>query len=140
MNPGEPGYRGPETYDEFLAEVKALPKSLVSATAERTYKFQNVSCSQCGGEFGPGDSGFSHCSSHDGRAEGWSAEELDQAMEWLREQVEAEGVGGPDWRPQLLLNVITSLEKRLKYRREQVDRMQRSGHDVHAEALGSSNG
>lgn len=27
-------------------------------------KFQNVSCSQCGEEFGPGDSGFSHCSDH----------------------------------------------------------------------------
>jgi len=27
-------------------------------------KFENVSCSQCGGEFGPGDAGFSHCSDH----------------------------------------------------------------------------
>ena len=29
MKPGEPGYRGPETEDEFLAEVEALPAPLV---------------------------------------------------------------------------------------------------------------
>ena len=28
------------------------------------YKFEQVSCSQCGGEFGPGDHGFSHCENH----------------------------------------------------------------------------
>lgn len=28
-------------------------------------KFSNVSCSQCGEDFGPGDSGFSHCQDHD---------------------------------------------------------------------------
>ncbi len=27
-------------------------------------KYQNVSCSQCGCEFGPGDAGFSHCADH----------------------------------------------------------------------------
>jgi hypothetical protein len=27
-------------------------------------RFPQTSCSQCGGEFGPGDSGFSHCSDH----------------------------------------------------------------------------
>ena len=27
-------------------------------------KFANTYCSQCGGEFGPGDSGFSHCDQH----------------------------------------------------------------------------
>lgn len=27
-------------------------------------KFENVSCSQCGKDFGPGDHGFSHCDSH----------------------------------------------------------------------------
>lgn len=29
-----------------------------------TYKFLNVVCSQCGGEFGPGNHGFSHCENH----------------------------------------------------------------------------
>lgn len=27
-------------------------------------KFDNVSCSSCGQEFGPGDHGFSHCEDH----------------------------------------------------------------------------
>lgn len=30
-----------------------------------TCKFENVSCSQCGKEFGPGDHGFSHCEDHE---------------------------------------------------------------------------
>lgn len=29
-----------------------------------TARFQVTYCSQCGGQFGPGDSGFSHCSDH----------------------------------------------------------------------------
>jgi hypothetical protein len=29
-------------------------------------KFENVSCSHCGNEFGPGDHGFSHCEHHAG--------------------------------------------------------------------------
>lgn len=29
-------------------------------------RFAQTYCSQCGGEFGPGDSGFSHCSDHAG--------------------------------------------------------------------------
>lgn len=28
-------------------------------------RFANVSCSQCGREFGPGDSGYSHCKDHE---------------------------------------------------------------------------
>jgi len=28
-------------------------------------KFEKTYCSQCGGEFGPGDSGFSHCADHE---------------------------------------------------------------------------
>lgn len=30
------------------------------------YKFPEVYCSNCGQQFGPGDSGFSHCESHAG--------------------------------------------------------------------------
>lgn len=29
-------------------------------------KFENVSCSSCGEDFGPGNHGFSHCESHKG--------------------------------------------------------------------------
>jgi hypothetical protein len=30
-------------------------------------RFGRVSCSQCGGEFGPSDEGYSHCDQHGGR-------------------------------------------------------------------------
>ncbi len=32
--------------------------------AEHGYKFPTTYCSQCGGEFGPGDHGYSHCEDH----------------------------------------------------------------------------
>lgn len=32
-------------------------------------KYANVSCSQCGRSFGPGDHGFSHCDQHPGFAQ-----------------------------------------------------------------------
>ena len=36
--------------------------------AERSKpRFKNVSCSNCGKDFGPGDHGFSHCESHKGK-------------------------------------------------------------------------
>jgi hypothetical protein len=30
-------------------------------------RFEKTFCSQCGEEFGPGDSGFSHCDQHAGK-------------------------------------------------------------------------
>lgn len=42
-----------------LSEIEA--QSPVSAIGPR---FQNVSCSQCGRDFGPGDHGYSHCQDH----------------------------------------------------------------------------
>ena len=41
-------------------------------------KFENVSCSQCGKEFGPGDSGYSHCSDHKGKTPVDESTELDE--------------------------------------------------------------
>lgn len=35
-------------------------------------RFANVSCSQCGKEFGPGDSGFSHCENHPPYRDRWT--------------------------------------------------------------------
>lgn len=32
-------------------------------------RFANVSCSQCGGDFGPGNHGYSHCDTHSNRRE-----------------------------------------------------------------------
>ena len=37
-----------------------------SCTKDTKAKFKNVWCSSCGEDFGPGDSGFSHCESHKG--------------------------------------------------------------------------
>lgn len=41
-----------------------LERHLSPAAAPR---YAKVLCSQCGGEFGPGDHGFSHCESHVGK-------------------------------------------------------------------------
>jgi hypothetical protein len=35
-------------------------------------RYENVSCSQCGRDFGPGDHGYSHCQDH--RPNGWVTE------------------------------------------------------------------
>lgn len=40
-------------------------------------KFERTFCSQCGGEFGPGDCGFSHCIDHAGRVD-----TDDDALDW----------------------------------------------------------
>ena len=47
--------------DELIADLAALP---VASQMQPVAKFPNVSCSQCHQEFGPGDSGFSHCRDH----------------------------------------------------------------------------
>ena len=44
-------------------EMLALADALESLPV-MTPQFDNVSCSQCGRSFGPGDSGFSHCRNH----------------------------------------------------------------------------
>jgi len=33
---------------------------------KKTFRFNSVSCSQCGRDFGPRDSGFSRCTDHKG--------------------------------------------------------------------------
>ena len=45
----------------LIEQVASEPETLVAKKQyERTY------CSSCGGEFGPGDHGFSHCENHAG--------------------------------------------------------------------------
>ena len=39
---------------------------LRTPTLTRNVRYKNVSCSQCGGEFGEGNHGFSHCEHHEG--------------------------------------------------------------------------
>jgi hypothetical protein len=41
--------------EQLFAEFNRKPKE---------FKFQKVYCSQCGSEFGPRDSGYSHCKDH----------------------------------------------------------------------------
>jgi hypothetical protein len=54
-------------------------------------KYDNVSCSQCGRSFGPGDHGFSHCDQHPGHVQSmteWRTALL-EAAETIRKQAEA---------------------------------------------------
>lgn len=61
-------------YSRCLTDEQAEVERL-KADAERyrsemnppTPRYRRVACSACGGEFGPGDHGFSHCESHQGK-------------------------------------------------------------------------
>jgi hypothetical protein len=60
-------------------------------------KFEKTFCSQCGGEFGPGDHGFSHCSTHRTLAKAkadpmWATRRIEQMSQAL-EVVKAAGEG-----------------------------------------------
>jgi hypothetical protein len=58
--------------ERYFADINANQNAVYSAlrafsatvTALNMHRFRNVSCSQCGRDFGPGDSGFSHCENH----------------------------------------------------------------------------
>ena len=49
-----------------LTDDPAIAKIIADALAPPAYRFPMVSCSQCGGDFGPGNDGFSHCDNHAG--------------------------------------------------------------------------
>jgi len=68
-----------------------------SARAVRAPRFAKTYCSQCGGEFGPGNSGYSHCEDH--RSLGatyWdhpgaiAAEQQRCALDWIARNPDAE--------------------------------------------------
>lgn len=50
-----------ERNPELAAAARA---ALEKVTESNTPRFQTTFCSSCGGEFGPGDHGFSHCENH----------------------------------------------------------------------------
>lgn len=52
--------------DCALHNAPALPVGPCdcSVSGKPAPKFKETFCSQCGGAFGPGDSGFSHCDQH----------------------------------------------------------------------------
>lgn len=41
-----------------------LTAALDDGKRHHAYKYGETFCSQCGGEFGPGNEGFSHCENH----------------------------------------------------------------------------
>jgi hypothetical protein len=45
--------------------LQLLKDSRAALTHETQPRFANVSCSQCGRDFGPGEHGYSHCSDHE---------------------------------------------------------------------------
>lgn len=57
------------------------PEFVGSETTPAAPMYANVQCSQCGGEFGPGSSGFSHCQSHHGKLD---HSRMDAAMAYLK--------------------------------------------------------
>ena len=56
-------------------------------------KFENTFCSQCGGTFGPGDHGYSHCMDHCGHE--WKIAPGDWDAAEGRSSVECEKCGVP---------------------------------------------
>ena len=52
---------------DMCNDPRMLACELLDACADKIYdipKFQSVSCSNCGGTFGAGNNGFSHCENH----------------------------------------------------------------------------
>lgn len=49
---------------ELMGKVSAASVEMVRTAIAAVPRFSNVYCSQCGREFGPGNSGFSHCRDH----------------------------------------------------------------------------
>jgi hypothetical protein len=48
--------------------IEALARADAFLTHNTIPRFAEVSCSQCGKNFGPGDHGFSHCKDHEGKS------------------------------------------------------------------------
>lgn len=50
--------------DAGSTEGEGGQNPVVTPTKPPAYKYPETFCSQCGGEFGPGNEGFSHCKNH----------------------------------------------------------------------------
>ena len=50
----------PEEWEEIVNDLRAEAE-------DKTPRFDMVYCSHCGGAFGPGDNGYSHCEGHEGQ-------------------------------------------------------------------------
>ena len=49
------------------AKTASIAREAINSLPESLPRFPNVSCSQCGLDCGPGNSGFSHCEDHTNR-------------------------------------------------------------------------
>lgn len=66
--PIKPGLIIPVSQEELDSlREDCLILDVLPDSAEASHKFPNVSCSQCGQDFGPGEHGFSHCANHAGQ-------------------------------------------------------------------------
>lgn len=65
---------GPYQSDSLNRKLQQAKKWLASRPDKWSPRFSNVFCSQCGLSFGPGDRGYSHCSSHVGKR--WNYETI----------------------------------------------------------------
>jgi hypothetical protein len=52
--------------NQFIGKARTYIKIMIAErdADNEAPKFAKTYCSQCGGEFGPGDSGYSHCEDH----------------------------------------------------------------------------
>ena len=57
---------GPDASEGQCCGLAGKVAASVSVPSAATAKFARTACSQCGREFGPGDHGYSQCSSHRG--------------------------------------------------------------------------
>jgi hypothetical protein len=53
-------------FEHNLYYGKCMHKNIYELAKRYTEEEKNISCSQCGQGFGPGDHGFSHCKDHKG--------------------------------------------------------------------------
>ena len=60
-----------KVWDAPLASADTWAGRQAPATKQHRFRFHNVSCSQCGEDFGPGDHGFSQCADHADVAYNW---------------------------------------------------------------------
>ena len=64
------GYIRHREIEEVLEKVNSCIRELLRETHAKAKdgihgaRFEKTYCSQCGGEFGPGDHGYSHCTDH----------------------------------------------------------------------------
>ncbi len=59
--------------------------------------FRRTYCSQCGGEFGPSDAGFSHCSDHTPKVQRKCEGDCDEHKTETRQVRVRDTTSGTDW-------------------------------------------